>query len=103
MILPQCYATRLRGGVQGNPNKVETKTITEPNMATKRKRKATPERRRHVITVEARDSTDDALARTLTRPETQAAGTMQVWDDNHEVNALTRELTEQTALTHRGD
>jgi hypothetical protein len=75
-------------------------------MATKRKRKATPAEQRHVISVEPRDSSDtpdDGIARMLTRPETQAAGTMQVWEHNYEVNALARELTEQIAAASRGD
>jgi hypothetical protein len=43
------------------------------------------------------------MARTLTRPETQAAATMQMWDGNYEVNALTRELAGQIAAANRGD
>lgn len=79
--------------------------ITETNMATKRKTKATPAAQRNAVIVDPRDSSDvdDALARTLTRPETQAAVTMQVWEESHEVNALARELAEQIAAANRGD
>ena len=50
------------------------------------------------------DKPDDAIARTLTRPEVQAAATIQRWDgENHEVNALTHELAAQVASVNSGD
>jgi hypothetical protein len=73
-------------------------------MATKRR--PTPLRRRNAVVIEERDSSDtldDAAARTLSRPETQAAATMQVWEANYEVNALARELADQVAKANRGD
>jgi hypothetical protein len=62
-------------------------------MATKRKTKAAPARRRYAVLIEELGPNDEhsATARTLTRPEIQAAATMQTWDTNHEVNALARE------------
>lgn len=76
-------------------------------MATKHDTKATPATLRNAVAVEpcsSTDTADDAVARTLTRPETQAAGTMQMWEgDNYEVNALSRELRAQLALASRGD
>ena len=50
------------------------------------------------------ENPDDATARTLTRPEVQAAVTLQKWEgDNQEVNALTRELAAQVAAVNGGD
>lgn len=47
---------------------------------------------------------DDALARILTRPEIQAAAVIQQLEgENHEVNAVARELTAQVAAVHAGD
>lgn len=50
------------------------------------------------------ENPDDATAQTLTRPEVQAAATLQKWDgDSQEVNALIREMSAQTAAVNRGD
>jgi hypothetical protein len=47
---------------------------------------------------------DAAIARKLTRPEVVAAATIQTFDqDSHDVNALVRELSEQTRTVVRGD
>lgn len=47
---------------------------------------------------------DDAMARTLTRPEMQAAALIQELEgDHHEVNALVRELSSQVAAVNGGD
>ncbi len=47
---------------------------------------------------------DNATARTLTRPEVQAAATIQQWGgDVLEVNVLARELREQVAAVNNGD
>jgi hypothetical protein len=52
----------------------------------------------------ADDKPDDAIARTLTRPEVQAAAVIQQFGgSNHEVNALIRELSAQVAAVNRGD
>ncbi len=81
--------------------------ICGANMATKHKPKATPAKRRNVVKVVLRDPSDnpdDATARTLTRPEIQAAATIKMWEgDIHEVNALSRELTAQVAAVNGGD
>ncbi len=75
-------------------------------MTTERKSRAT--RRRDAIDLEKGDPSDtpnDAIARTLTRPEMHAARTMQMWEggDRHEVSALMREMAEQIAAANRGD
>ena len=47
---------------------------------------------------------DDATAQTITRPEVNAAATIQKFTgDNHEVNALARELSTQVAAVNSGD
>jgi hypothetical protein len=62
---------------------------------------------RNSIQVALRDAAeqpDDAVARTLTRPEIQAAAVIQeLHRDNHEVNAVAREITAQVAAVHAGD
>jgi hypothetical protein len=77
-----------------------TKT-TKPKAATP------PKEQRHAVLVARRDENDkpdDATARTLTRPEVQAAAVIQLLEgDNHEVNALARELAGQVAAVNRGD
>src|SRR6266516_2896084 len=79
--------------------------IKETSMGSKPTSRGTRANRRDAVDVEIKDPRDanDAIARTLTRPETQAATTMQVWEPNHEVNALARELTGQIAAGNRGD
>ena len=50
------------------------------------------------------ESQDLTVARKLTRPEVQAATVIQRFEgDNHEVNALIEELSEQVAAVNRGD
>ena len=62
---------------------------------------------RDVLTVGLRfigDTPEDAAAWTLTRPQVQAAATIQKYQgENYEVNALARELSDQVAAVHRGD
>lgn len=61
---------------------------------------------RNVIVVPMRngESLDDAAARTLLRPSVNAAATIQkIQGDNHEVNALARELSAQIAAVNSGD
>lgn len=76
-------------------------------MATKQKAKAEPVKPRNVVTVKLRDrneNPDEAAARELTRPSLQAASTIQRWQgNNHEVNALAKELAAQIATANRGD
>jgi hypothetical protein len=68
---------------------------------------AEPPRVRNSVKVFLRDSNDTAdaaSARTLTKPEVQAAAAIQKFEgDNHEVNALIRELESQVAKVHTGD
>jgi hypothetical protein len=65
------------------------------------------ERRRDAVQVpldSRTDSPEAACARILTRPEVQAAATMQRWDkETQEVNALVRELDNQVAAATHGD
>lgn len=50
------------------------------------------------------ENTDDVIARTLTRPEINAATAIQkLQGNNHEVNALARELSAQVAAVNNGD
>lgn len=76
-------------------------------MAFKPKAKAAPKETRNAVKVALRhkdDNPDDATARTLTRPEVQAAATLQKWDgDSQEVNALICELGAQVAAVNTGD
>ena len=75
-------------------------------MASKPKAKAATRKSRNAVVVLHRkgDNPDDATARTLTRPEVQAAATIQKWEGgNHEVNALVRELAAQGAAVKDGD
>ena len=66
---------------------------------------ATKKSRNSVVVLSQKDENpDDATARTLTRPEVQAAATIQKWEGgNHEVNALARELTAQVVAVNGGD
>lgn len=72
-----------------------------------RKPKAPDKAPRNQVTLlmtDANDKPDDIVARTLTRPEVQAATVIQRFEgDNHEVNALIRELTVQAEAVRRGD
>lgn len=72
-----------------------------------RKPKAPDKAPRNQVTMvmtDANDKPDDIVARTLTRPEVQAASVIQRFEgDNHEVNALIRELTAQAEAVRRGD
>lgn len=75
-------------------------------MPSKPKAKAAPKETRNAVVVlrHKDDDPDDATARTLTRPEVQAAATIQRWQgDNHEVNALARELSAQVSAVNDGD
>lgn len=57
-----------------------------------------------LVITDVNDTPDDIVARTLTRPEVQAAAVIQAFEgDNHEVNALIRELTVQAEAVRRGD
>lgn len=61
---------------------------------------------RNVIAVPCRngESLDDATARTLLRPSVNAAATIQTMQgDNHEINALAREISAQIAAVNGGD
>lgn len=61
---------------------------------------------RNVIVVRPHngESPDDAKARTLLRPSVNAAATIQAMQgDNHEVNALAREISAQIAVVNGGD
>lgn len=61
---------------------------------------------RNVIAVPVRngESVDNANARTLLRPSVNAAATIQTMTgDNHEINALARELSAQIAAVNGGD
>ena len=50
------------------------------------------------------DTTDAAIARTLTKPSVQAAATIQkLQPQHHEVNALARELAVQVEAVNEGD
>lgn len=61
-------------------------------------------RRAVFVGVREGESQDDASARTLTRPEVLAATVMQqLQGDNHEVNAVVRELERQVAAVRSGD
>ena len=53
----------------------------------------------HQVTVEKYDDEDpdETIAKTLTRPEVGAAGTIRGLNDIHDVNALTKILSQQTA------
>ncbi|MBK8019790.1 MAG: hypothetical protein IPK20_26010 [Betaproteobacteria bacterium] len=64
-----------------------------------------PKRNEVALVIEnANDNADDVTARTLTRPEVQAAAVIQRFEgDNHDVNALVRELTAQADAIRRGD
>src|SRR5450759_3124490 len=67
---------------------------------------AVPARPRDVVEVlcDPDTNTDDATARPMTRPEVNAAGTIQRFrGNNHEVNALIRELSAQVDAVNRGD
>ena len=69
-------------------------------------KKAAPVKRRDVVEVQCHvdANPDDATARTITRPEVNAAVTIQkLTGDNHEVNALVRELSAQVAAVNDGD
>lgn len=47
---------------------------------------------------------DDLIARKLTRPEVTGAASIRAWTgENHEINALVRELEIQSAAVKRGD
>ncbi|MEK6210790.1 MAG: hypothetical protein AABM64_10565 [Pseudomonadota bacterium] len=76
-------------------------------MPSKPKSKVAPKETRNALKVALRhkdENPDDATARTLTRPEVQAAATIQKWEgDSQEVNALARELTAQVAAVNGGD
>ena len=76
-------------------------------MATKTKPKTEPVKPRNAVQVvrgSENDNPDDAVARTLTRPEVNAAATIQkLQGDNHEINALIRELSAQVAVVNGGD
>lgn len=57
-----------------------------------------------LVITDAKDTPDDVVARTCTRPEVQAAVVIQRFEgENHEVNALIRELTAQAEAVRRGD
>jgi hypothetical protein len=74
-----------------------------PDMTVKPKAPAKP---RSVVMVEhgLDENPDAAVARIATRPEVQAAATIQkMQGDNHEVNALARELSAQVAAVNGGD
>ena len=74
-------------------------------MATKRKPKPEPVKPRNQITLQAYpdENPDDIIARELTRPAISAAGTIQAMKgDNHEVNALARELRRQADAVNGG-
>ena len=84
----------------GSMNK---KKATKKRKTTK---KAAPVKRRDVVEVQCHVDahSDDATARTITRPEVNAAVTIQkLTGDNHEVNALVRELSAQVAAVNDGD
>lgn len=75
-------------------------------MATKTKPKAEPVKPRNAVDVPCHISTnpDDAVAQALTKPEVNAAATIQkLQGDTLEVNALIRELSAQVAAVNGGD
>ena len=75
-------------------------------MAAKRKPKPEPVKPRNQITLQAYpdENPDDIIARELTRPAISAAGTIQAMKgDNHEVNALARELQRQADAVSGGN
>lgn len=68
---------------------------------------AAPPNRRDVLKITLRSGDDEpeaAKARTLTKPQVQAAATIQAFQgDNLEVNALVDELSEQVRAVNGGD
>ena len=73
-------------------------------MATKPKEKKADRSAVKVMLRDANENPDDAAARVITRPEVQAAALIQKLEgDNHEVNAVLRELERQVAAVHAGD
>ena len=79
------------------------KKVTRKRKTTK---KAAPVKPRNSVEVSchADANPDDATAQTLTRPEVNAAATIQkLAGDTHEVNALIRELSAQVAAVNGGD
>ena len=76
------------------------------NMAAKRKPKPEPVKPRNQITLKAfpDEDRDDVIARELTHPAVQSATTIQrMQGDNHEVNALARELQKQVDAVNAGN
>ena len=79
------------------------KKVTRKRKTTK---KAAPVKPRNSIDVlcDKEENFDDAIAQTITRPEVNAAATIQKFTgDIHEVNALARELSTQVAAVNDGD
>jgi hypothetical protein len=75
-------------------------------MARKPKANPVPVKPRNSIEVTfgPHDNPDEAVARTLTKPEIGAAATIQrMQGENHEVNALARELQRQIAAVNGGN
>lgn len=76
-------------------------------MATKTKTTIKSKAPRSVVQVALRDkgeNPDEATARVLLRPSVQAAATIQrMQGDNHEVNALAKELQRQVEAVNGGD
>jgi hypothetical protein len=49
------------------------------------------------------DDPDEATARILTQPTIRAAGTIQHWNENLEVDSLAKQLREQVTKVNQGD
>lgn len=89
----------------------ESKKARVPAIKPRHTPPATPKEptqaRRNALRVDLRfvgDTPEDATAWALTRPQVQAAATIQQFQgDNLEVNALVRELSDQVAAVNRGD
>ena len=55
------------------------------------------------VDVQKNEASDSAIARTLTRPEMNAACVIQAFNKSHEVNSLASELSAQAALVNGGN